>query len=603
MALGRRRAAADEPRIPRKDRRGANPIVVGLLCLLAALVLTYFGFRKDVPFREGFRVSAVFETSNSIRNGSPVRIAGVNVGKVVGVERYRDTDMSAVEMEIEQAGLPIHTDATAKIRPRIFLEGNFFVDLRPGTPAAPVVGDGDVLPVGQTSAPVQLGDVLRSLQASTRRDLQDLLRGYGEGLNKKPRPQDDAQADPDTRGETAAESLNDAADYGEDALRGSAIVNQAFLGQDRDDLRKLIDSLGEVTGALGRNDQQLSSLLVNFNTTMRAFGDEGDNLRATLRELPPTLRQANTTFASLNAAFPSTRAFARELIPGTRETPSTIDAAFPWIKQTRRLLQPDELQGLVGDLSPATRDLAKAVDDTIPLLKETDLTARCFDRVILPVGDVVIDDGAFSSGSENYKELFQSLVGFAGESSNFDGNGMYVRFNPGRGPYAVSTGNARLAGEPLFGNTDFAAAGTRPAYPGTNPPYRPDVPCYTNRRADLNSARTGPADTTRNTAPGSGTSQVVSPFPGTSARSALGGGGDGLAAGLRGLARAAAGGGARADGAKGGGQAPPPSLASELLDRLDPFRASDRAEARREAAPGKGEEAVARGAGVGEDRP
>ena len=33
-----------------------------------------------------------------------------------------------------QAGLPIHRDARLKIRPRIFLEGNFFVDLKPGSP-------------------------------------------------------------------------------------------------------------------------------------------------------------------------------------------------------------------------------------------------------------------------------------------------------------------------------------------------------------------------------------------------------------------------------------------------------------------------------------
>ena len=42
-------------------------------------------------------------------------------------------------MSINPNGLPIHADATAKIRPRIFLEGNFYVDLHPGTPSAPVL--------------------------------------------------------------------------------------------------------------------------------------------------------------------------------------------------------------------------------------------------------------------------------------------------------------------------------------------------------------------------------------------------------------------------------------------------------------------------------
>ncbi|HEX5923638.1 MAG TPA: MlaD family protein, partial [Baekduia sp.] len=83
--LGRRHRADDE-RVPRKDRMGANPVVVGIVVLVIACVGAFFGFAKHVPFTHGFRVKAVFESSNSIRKNSPVRIAGVNVGKVVKVE-------------------------------------------------------------------------------------------------------------------------------------------------------------------------------------------------------------------------------------------------------------------------------------------------------------------------------------------------------------------------------------------------------------------------------------------------------------------------------------------------------------------------------------
>ena len=56
----------------------------------------------------------------------------MNVGKVTSIEREPGSDTAIVTMEIDDKGLPIHKDATAKIRPRIFLEGNFFVDLQPG---------------------------------------------------------------------------------------------------------------------------------------------------------------------------------------------------------------------------------------------------------------------------------------------------------------------------------------------------------------------------------------------------------------------------------------------------------------------------------------
>ena len=57
----------------------------------------------------------------------------MDVGKVTKVEAVEaGEDAVKVTMEIEDKGLPIHEDAELKIRPRIFLEGNFFVDLQPG---------------------------------------------------------------------------------------------------------------------------------------------------------------------------------------------------------------------------------------------------------------------------------------------------------------------------------------------------------------------------------------------------------------------------------------------------------------------------------------
>src|SRR3954468_24471547 len=168
-----RRQSSDNVRVPRKDRRGASPFAVGAVFLVVVMIVTYFGFTKHVPFTHGYRLNAVFATSNNLKPGSPVRIAGVNVGKVKKIKQYKDSDYSLVQMEIQDAGLPIHTDATAKIRPRIFLEGNFFVDLHPGTPAAPKLDDNDrPLPMTQTSAPVQLDQVLTALQSDPRRDLQ-----------------------------------------------------------------------------------------------------------------------------------------------------------------------------------------------------------------------------------------------------------------------------------------------------------------------------------------------------------------------------------------------------------------------------------------------
>jgi phospholipid/cholesterol/gamma-HCH transport system substrate-binding protein len=192
------------------NRKRANPATIGLISAVVILIAVFLGFTKDIPFTGPFEIKATFESANSIRPGSPVRIAGVNVGKVAQVQPMGDTSTSVVTLQISKQGLPIHEDATAKIRPRIFLEGNFFVDLRPGTPQSPDLKDGGVIKVTQTSTPVQLDEVLTSLQTDTRQDLRDVLQGLGTALRSKPSAADNAQADPSTRGETAAKSFNDA---------------------------------------------------------------------------------------------------------------------------------------------------------------------------------------------------------------------------------------------------------------------------------------------------------------------------------------------------------------------------------------------------------
>jgi phospholipid/cholesterol/gamma-HCH transport system substrate-binding protein len=183
-----------------------NPVRFAIVLLGILAIVVYFGFTKHVPFKHGFRLNAQFATAVNIKGKSPVRIAGVDVGKVSSIKRVGDTGL--VSMEIESNGLPIHSDATVKIRPRIFLEGNWFVELQPGSPSAKTLSSGATLPTTQTSDPVQLDQVLDALNTETRANLQDFLAGFGDGLTRKPNAAEDAEQDPDVRGLNGAQALN-----------------------------------------------------------------------------------------------------------------------------------------------------------------------------------------------------------------------------------------------------------------------------------------------------------------------------------------------------------------------------------------------------------
>jgi ABC-type transporter Mla subunit MlaD len=467
----------------------------GLIGILLILGLAYLGFTKDIPFTRPFELQAVFQNAPPIGKNSPVRIAGVEVGKVSKVEPLGgDSPGVRVTMKLEDTALPVHKDAQVEIRERIFLEGNLFLNLKPGTPGSPDLDDGDTIPVTQTSAPVQLDQVLGTLQASTRKDLQNLLVGYGEALNGQPQPGEDDDQDPDTKGETGGQALNDSLQYSTQALRGSAIVNQATLGSELHDISKLIAGQQKVTAALSSREGSLKDLISNWNITTSALAAQESDLSATVRELPKVLEAARPALDNLNAAFPATRAWALEMLPGVRETPATLEAGFPWVRQTRALLRPSELQGLVDDLQPAVDDFAKFVNGQIELLPVFDLFNRCQSETVLPSGETVIQDGAMSTGLKNYQEFLQALQGFVGAGQNFTGNGIYTRYQPGGGAYPVQTGAVGVSGrapQSRHGNATAPPLGTRPGR-GPKPAKKPNAQCYKQGVPDLNSAQIGP---------------------------------------------------------------------------------------------------------------
>ena len=123
-------------------------------------------------------------------------------------------------------------------------------------------------------------------------------------------------------------------------------------------------------------------------------------------------------------------------------------------------------------------------------MSAADELARCFINVTIPTGDEVISDPPVSTGLRAYQELFQSAVGLAGASGNFDGNGRYLRSTVEGGNLLVETSVVKGLG-PLFGNQILAPLGTRPAFGGKAPPIRRDVPCFRNRAPNLNSAKLG----------------------------------------------------------------------------------------------------------------
>jgi phospholipid/cholesterol/gamma-HCH transport system substrate-binding protein len=461
---------------PRTRGRGMSPLRAGVLALVLIGLGTYFGFTKQNPFADPYELHAIFDTANRLQERSPVRIAGVNVGKVTGVEPF-EGGKAKVTMEIDNHGLPIKEDAELKIRSRLFLEGNYFVDLHPGRPGAPELDSGATIGPNQTSAPVQYMQLLTALQSETREDLQRLLKEYSGALRG-----------PGARG------FNQALRHWEEAWRTTSQVNDAYLGTERHDLSRLLEGQARVYGALAKDEGALKELVTDLNDTVSGFARQEDNLRAAIPELRDVLREGRPALASLDTALPEIRAFARDALPGARSSKATLDAQIPFIRQARRLVAPDELGGLVARLRRTVPFLVRLNRGTARTLEQNRALASCQNNVLLPFATTPIEDPDFEwhTGEPWYEESPRAFVGLAGESRIADANSPMFRVLGGGGPTTIVSTPKTMEG-PVYGQTLVPLDGVRPTAPTRRPVFRPDLPCETQEPPDLH-APGGPAD-------------------------------------------------------------------------------------------------------------
>ena len=202
---GTQQAATDGGR-PRDGRAGAvsrhtprSPLTIGLIALAIILV-------GDVPrLHEGhpvharrFRVKATFESANSIRVDSPVRIAGVNVGKVETVEAEEGTDHVGRDAGDQEAGAADPRGRDGQDPPAHLPRGQLL--------RRPAPGHARPRPSSTTAASIKVTQhglaraarrgAHRRCRPTPARTSRTCSTGSRTALNSKPTAADDRDADP-----------------------------------------------------------------------------------------------------------------------------------------------------------------------------------------------------------------------------------------------------------------------------------------------------------------------------------------------------------------------------------------------------------------------
>ena len=241
-------------------------MVVAVAVIL--LVGTFVAFRSEDEMRT---VTAHFDRTVSLFEGSEVRVLGVNVGVVTAVV----PEGNSVRVEMEYAPeFTVPADAEAVIiTPTVVTDR--FVQLTPAYTGGPKMADGADIAMEDTGVPVELDRVYSSLS--------DLSNALGpNGVN-------------------ADGSLDTLLSAGTKALKGQGANGNEMLTELSDAVTTLGDSSGELFGTvrqlelfittLARNDQFVEAFIADLAGVSQQLSGERDELRSALANLAGAVGQ------------------------------------------------------------------------------------------------------------------------------------------------------------------------------------------------------------------------------------------------------------------------------------------------------------------------
>lgn len=454
MSAARRPTARAVER--RRLRAAALAVVIVALAAYAATI-------RELPFQHHFTLRGQFSTANQLHAGDAVRRAGVNIGKVTAI-RPGPNHTSIVEMRIDDHQ-DLHANASLSIKPRLLFEGNFYIDVHPGTPAAPPLDDGTTIALAHTSVPVQIDQVLSSLSAPVRTALTDSVRAIGHGLGGGP------------GAPAGAAGLQAAARQLDGALLSVQRAARGLHGTRPGDLHRAVGSAGDFTGELAQDPAALAGVVSDFNHVAGALSTDQAALSSSVRSFDTVLRVAPANLTALDGALPVLTTFSDRLRPALRAAPASLTATTGLLRQIRLLGRAPELPALVRAIRPVTANLPSLEPQLATGLSLVDHAASCLNQTVLPALNTKIPDGANSTNRPIWQDILHLGSNILGASAGFDGNGGTLRLGLSEGANAMQEHLPGI-GE-VIGYGKFE--GVNPVWLGANATldYRPDVWCET----------------------------------------------------------------------------------------------------------------------------
>lgn len=239
-----------------------SPKTLAIAVAVILLAATFFVFQGSSQTRT---VTAYFDRTVSVYEGSELRVMGVKIGTVTAIVPEGDRVRVAMEYDDEYK-LPADAKA-AIITPT--LTADRFVQIAPAYGGGPVMDDKAKIALQETGTPVELDRIYQSLS--------DLTEALGpNGANKNGALDDLLTA--------GTKSLRGNGKLGNETLLNLSAAVQTF-GDNSGSLFDSVEHMSQLTDTLAANDRIVDAFMGDLASVSTQLSDERGNLRKALAAL------------------------------------------------------------------------------------------------------------------------------------------------------------------------------------------------------------------------------------------------------------------------------------------------------------------------------
>lgn len=305
-------------------KRPGRDVMVGTFATLAILVLAVAVMTVGGESRltRGRSYRTVLTNTDGLRVGSPVKMAGVQVGSVRDIRLPSDLEHSGIEVEVTVGNAyvdRIREDTRASQRLLQVLSGEKYVDLTPGTASRPALPEGGTIAAQEERELMEQGADIASnineITVSLKNILEPLEKGQG--------------------------------------LMGAMLHDPEFGKEGLEHLRASVENLEAITSRLRAGRGFAGRLLFD-----EEFAHRVDDISVTLRHLATTMESVARREGAVGALL-NDGGSGQKTIEDLREAAASLR------RSTARL---EAKEGLLGRLLNDTEYSERAANDLAAVL-------------------------------------------------------------------------------------------------------------------------------------------------------------------------------------------------------------------------------------------